>query len=69
MQCGSALNDDIVKFSCTKMTELREFGFSNCHEMSDVGVRVKRNGETIHHGIGTFAGKILLPVTYYHFTV
>jgi len=51
------------------MTLLFEFGFSHCHELSDVGVTGKRNGETIHHGIGALAGKILLPATYYHFTV
>jgi len=58
VQCPNALNDKILGYISTNMPLLREFGFSHCEEVTDLGITGKNPaGEVRHPGIQALAGK------------
>jgi len=57
IQCPNALDDKVLQFICSKLTQLREFGFSHCDYVTDFGLTGCQDGEVTRPGLGFLTGK------------
>lgn len=56
IQCPAAIDDEILHFICSNLTQLREFGFSHCDRVTDVGMKGLRNDDITRLGIASLTG-------------
>ena len=56
VQCPAVLDDEIFHFICSNLTQLREFGFSHCDQLTDLGLTGKNKDVLIGPGIHALTG-------------